>query len=454
MRLRVRLSAVLVATASLVWSGSSGTASSHREAPLISQDPLADNTDVYAFVSPASPDKVTLIANFIPLELPESGPNFWKFDDNVLYEIMVDNDGDAVEDITFQFRFRTETRNVNTFLYNTGQITSLDDPDWNVRQFYSVSRIDGPRRRGRAQLLGDNLPTPPVNVGVRSIPDYAFLADTAVRQLPNNVQVFAGQRDEGFYVNLGVFDLLGVPPADNDTPDSTAGLNVHSIAIELPITALTNNGTRPASPTAANAVIGVWSTASRPSVTARTGGEEKHSNSYVQISRLGQPLVNEVVIPRRLKDAFNAISPSDDAVALPVVQDPEVPKLLKLLFNVDSPPAPRADLVTIFLTGIPGLNQPPNVRPSEMLRLNVAIAPTTNPNRLGVLGGDTAGFPNGRRVGDDVTDIAIRAMAGATPLTPSFNTGINAQLGDGVFMNDVPYLTTFPYLGLPHPGNR
>jgi hypothetical protein len=161
-----------------------------------------------------------------------------------------------------------------------------------------------------------------------------------------------------------------------------------------------------------------------------------------------------VVIPRRLKDAFNSISPTDDAVALPVVQDPEVPKLLKLLFNVDSPAAPRNDLVTIFLTGIPGLNQPPNVRPSEMLRLNVAIAPTTNSNRLGVLGGDTAGFPNGRRVGDDVTDIAIRAMAGATPLTPSFNTGINAQLGDGVFMNDVPYLTTFPYLGLPHPGNR
>ena len=438
----------------LAWSGQTGTASSHREAPLISQDPLADNTDVYAFVSPASPDKVTLIANFIPLQLPESGPNFWKFDDNVLYEIMVDNNGDAVEDITFQFRFRTETRNVNTFLYNTGQITSLDDPDWNVRQFYSVSRIDGPRRRGRVQLLGDNLPTPPVNVGVRSIPDYAFLADSAVRQLPNNMQVFAGQRDEGFYVNLGVFDLLGVPPADNDTPDSTAGLNVHSIAIEVPITALTANGLRPASPAAGNAVIGVWSTASRPSVTARGVGEERHSNTFVQVSRLGQPLVNEVVIPRRLKDAFNAISPTDDAVALPVVQDPEVPKLLKLLFNVDSPPAPRADLVTIFLTGIPGLNQPPNVRHSEMLRLNVAIAPTTNPNRLGVLGGDTAGFPNGRRVGDDVTDIAIRAMAGATPLTPSFNTGINAQLGDGVFMNDVPYLTTFPYLGLPHPGNR
>ena len=451
---RFPVAGALLCAAVLAIAGTSGSASSHREAPLISQDPLADNTDVYAFVSPASPDKVTLITNFIPLELPESGPNFWKFDDNVLYEIMIDNDADAVEDITFQFKFRTETRNLNTFLYNTGQITSLNDPDWNVRQFYTVSRIDGPRRTGRAQVLGENLPTPPVNVGVRSIPDYASLAAAAVVPLSNGMQVFAGQRDEGFYVNLGVFDLLGVPPVDNDTPDSTAGLNVHSIAIEVPISALTANFTRPGSAGDPNAVIGVWSTASRPSVTTRTGAEERHNNRYVQVSRLGQPLVNEVVIPRGLKDTFNSIAPTEDAAALPAVLDPEVPKLLSLLFGISSPPAPRDDLVTIFLTGIPGLNQPVNVTPSEMLRLNVAIPPTPNPSRLGVLAGDLAGFPNGRRVGDDVTDIAIRAMAGATPLTPSFNTGINAQLGDGVAGNDVPYLRTFPYLGLPHPGNR
>jgi hypothetical protein len=421
---------------------------------LISQDPLADNTDVYAFVSPASPDKVTLISNFIPLQLPASGPNFWKFDDVVLYEIMIDNDGDAVEDITYQFRFRTETRNPNTFLYNTNQITSLNDPDWNVQQFYSVTRIEGPRRTGRAQVIAEHLPTPPVNVGIRSIPDYESLAAAAVHQLANGTQVFAGQRDEGFYVNLGVFDLLGVPPADNDTPDSTAGLNIHSIAIEVPITALTANRTRPSVVGDPNAVIGVWSTASRPSVTTRQDGGERHNNRYVQVSRLGHPLVNEVVIPRGLKDTFNSIPPTEDAAALPVVLDPEVPKLLKALFGVDSPPAPRNDLVTIFLTGIPGLNQPVNGRAAEMLRLNVAIPPNPNPNRLGVLGNDIAGFPNGRRVGDDVTDVAIRVMAGATPLTPSFNMGINAQLGDGVVGNDVPYLSTFPYLGLPHSGNR
>ena len=178
------------------------------------QDPLADNTDVYAFVSPNSPDRVTLIANFIPFEAPYGGPNFFKFDDNVLYEIMVDNDGDAVEDVTFQFRFRTEVRNPNTFLYNTGPITSLDSTTFNVRQFYTVTRVDGPRRRGRGTVLATDLPTPPVNVGFRSTPNYEALAAAAVRPLPGGAQVFAGQRDDPFFVDLNVFDLLAVPPAD------------------------------------------------------------------------------------------------------------------------------------------------------------------------------------------------------------------------------------------------
>jgi uncharacterized protein DUF4331 len=430
-------------------------ASSHREAPLISQDQYADNTDVYSFVSPRNPDRVTLISNFIPLEAPQAGPNYYKFDDNVLYEIMVDNDADAVEDVTFQFRFRTETRNRNTFLYNTGQVTTIDDPDLNVRQFYSVTRFDGPRRQGRGQVLADNVPVAPVNVGVRSFPNYAAVASGAVRQLPGNLQVFAGPRDEGFYVDVGgVFDLLGVPPADQNDVDGLAGANVHSIAIEVPIASLTRSGTRPSSASAADAVIGVWSTASRPSVTSRGGGQEAHNNHFVQVSRLGQPLVNELVIPRSTKDVFNSLEPTGDAAALAFVQDPEPARLLTQLFGIRVPPTPRTDLVTIFLQGIPGLNQPPNVRPSEMQRLNVAIPPSPVPNRLGVLAGDRAGFPNGRRVGDDVVDIALRVMAGATPLTPTFNTGINAQLGDGVDSNDVPYLDEFPYLGLPAPGNQ
>ena len=429
-------------------------ASSHREAPLISQDPLADNTDVYAFVSPNRPDRVTLIANFIPLEAPYGGPNFFKFDDNVLYEIMVDNDGDAVEDLTYQFRFRTQVRNPNTFLYNTGTITSLDSPAWNVRQFYSVTLQEGPRRRGQGIVLGDNLPTPPVNVGFRSTPNYDALAAAAVRQLSNDVQVFAGQREDPFFVDLNVFDLLAVPPADTNNSDSLAGFNVHTIAIEVPITHLTANGLRPSSASDPTAVIGIWSTASRPSVTTRGKGQEKHNAHYVQVSRLGQPLVNEVVIPVGTKDVFNSFEPTEDAAALGFVTDPEVPRLLSAIFNIQSPPVPRNDLVTIFLTGIPGLNQPPNVRPSEMLRLNVAIPPSANPNPLGVLGGDLAGFPNGRRLGDDVVDIALRAMAGATPLTPAFNGGINAILGDGVGANDKTALGAFPFVASPHAGNK
>jgi hypothetical protein len=430
-------------------------ASSHREAPLISQDPYADNTDVYSFVSPRNPDRVTLISNFIPLEAPQAGPNYYRFDDNVLYEIMIDNDADASEDVTFQFRFTTETRNRNTFLYNTGQVTGIDDPDLNVRQFYTVTRIDGPRRQGRGQVIAENVPVAPVNVGARSFPNYALVASGAVRQLPGNMQVFAGPRDEGFYVDVGgVFDLLGVPPADPDVVDGLAGANVHSIAIEVPIASLTRTGARPSNANAADAVIGVWSTASRPSVTTRGGGQEAHNNHFVQVSRLGQPLVNELVIPRSTKDVFNSLEPTGDAAALGFVQDPEPARLLTQLFGIRVPPAPRTDLVTIFLQGIPGLNQPPNVRASEMQRLNVAIPPSPIPNRLGVLAGDRAGFPNGRRVGDDVVDIALRVMAGATPLTPAFNTGINAQLGDGVDSNDVPYLDEFPYLGLPTPGNQ
>ena len=204
-----------ILTAAAVVMAGSLQASSHREAPLTSQDPLADNTDVYAFVHPAHPDRVTLIANFIPFEEGYGGPNFFKFDDNVLYEIMVDNDGDAVEDVTYQFRFRTSIGNPNTFLYNTGTITSLDSATFNVKQFYDVIRIEGPRRRafGRQTTLGSGLPTPPVNVGERSTPNYETLGDAGIQTLSDGSKVFAGQRDDPFFVDLGsVFDLLGLRP--------------------------------------------------------------------------------------------------------------------------------------------------------------------------------------------------------------------------------------------------
>ena len=426
-------------------------ASSHREAPLLAQDPMADNTDVYAFVSPDERDKVTLIANFIPFQKPDGGPNFYSFDPNVIYEIHIDNNGDAVEDITYQWRFTTEVRNPATFLYNTGTVTALDDPDLNVRQFYRLTRVDGPRRTGTVTELSGRLPVPPPNIGPRSTPSYGSIGG-GIQQLAGNLRVFAGQRDEGFYVDLGIFDLLGV--GSGQIEDSTAGFNVSSLAIQVPKSALARGGTTPTSASDPAAIIGVWSTASRFATRTLVPGGQTHSGALVQVSRLGNPLVNEAVIDLARKDAFNGLEPTGDAAALDRVLDPEVPKLLKAVFNVDSPPAPRNDLATIFLTGIPGLNQPAGVRGSEMLRLNMAIPPSSSPHRLGVLGGDVAGFPNGRRVGDDVLDIVLQAAAGATPLTPAFLRSPNNMLGDGVERNDVPYLTSFPYLGYPHAGNR
>ena len=278
-------------------------ASSHREAPLISQDPLADNTDTYAFVSPASPDKVVLIANYIPLQAAYGGPNFFKFDDNVLYEILVDNNGDAVEDLTYQLRFTTVTMNPNTFLYNTGQITSLDDPDFNVRQYYSVTEVRGPRRTGTATLLAENLPSPPVNVGFRSTPNYAELGGVHVIQ-NDGTRVFAGQRDDPFFVDLGgTFDLLGIRGLDGNSssrPDSLKGFNVHSIALEIPIERLSRSGAEPSSPNDPAAIIGVWATASRPSMTTRAAGSETQSGSWVPVSRrpLGKPARSPLRTPR------------------------------------------------------------------------------------------------------------------------------------------------------------
>lgn len=434
-------------------------ASSHREAPLISQDPLADNTDVYAFVSPERADRVVLIADFIPLEFPSSGPNFWKFDDTVLYEIMVDNTGDAVEDLTYQFRFATQTVNPNTFLYNTGQVTSIDDPDLNIRQFFSVTEVRGPRRTGSRTVLGQNLAVLPANVGQISMPNYVGDFGSGVQQLTDGVRAFAGPRDDPFFVDLGAtFDLLQLRTLNSRTGSAVDGLgnyNVHTIALEIPISRLSRTGTALAGASDPNASIGVWSTASRPALTTRTPGTAVASGDFVQVSRLGMPLVNEAVIPLGVKDTFNGLEPTGDGAALSFVTNPTVPPLLEALFRVKTPPTPRTDLVTIFLTGIPGLNQiGTNPRPAEMIRLNMAIPPARNPSRLGLLGGDTAGFPNGRRPADDVVDIELRALAGGTPFTPAFNVSPNNALGDGIDANDTPFFSTFPFLSPPHPGNE
>lgn len=467
MKRRLKLAVVHLTTALMALPGVlPALASSHREAPLITADPLADNTDVYAFRSTESGRDgfVTLIANYIPFEEPAGGPHFYKFDDTVVYSIKVDNTGDGVADITYEFRFTNRYPNPDTVLgMATGPITSLTDTDYTEPQTYSVTRVDS----SGSALLADGLITPPCNIGSRTTPNYeAALAQPAIYSLNNGGRVFAGQRDEGFYVNVeGVFDTLNLPVTETGGIDSTAGFNVNTLAIEVPVQSLTRGGTVPATSTATNAVIGVWATASRASTrTFNFNNQNLTVPSQRQVSRLGSPLVNELVIPLGKKDSFNASEPKDDAQFAPFVVDPQIAKLLNAVFGLPVPPAPRNDLVAVFATGIPAGAVPgaPNFTtflsdgtPHEMIRLNVAIPPTAagSRNRLGLLGGDIAGFPNGRRVGDDVVDIELRAVAGGTPFTPQFNVAPNNTLGDGVPQNDVSYLERFPYLGTPHPGN-
>ena len=459
-------------------------ASSHREAPLIVADPLADNTDTYAFRStePGRSGFVTLIANWIPFQEPSGGPHFYKFDDTVLYEIYIDNTGDGVEDITYQFRFKTRFVNGDSVLgmaapnqafAGTGGIepliTSLDDPDYNEPQTYSVTRID--RHTGKSgKVLASGLIMPPSNIGERTTPNYeAALAQPAIYALPNGGRVFAGQRDEGFYIDVGgVFDTLKLRSITTDGGvDSTAGYNVSTIAIEVPIQELTRSGAVPSGPTSADAVIGVWAVSSRQKISVLRsafdddGDEPLTVGPYQQVSRLGSPLVNELIIPLKLKDRFNASTPAGDSQFAQFVTNPQLAQLLSAVFGISIPPAPRNDLAAIFATGIPVNSVTgPNFttflsdgKPHEMLRLNVAIPPAASPNRLGLLGGDVAGFPNGRRVFDDVVDIALRVVAGGTPFTPATNVSPNNTLGDGVANNDVPFLTRFPYLGTPQSGN-
>ncbi len=436
-------------------------ASSHREAPGTAKDQYIDNTDTYVFRSPDAPDTVTLIANFIPFEASQAGPNFYKFDDDAVYEIHIDNDGDAKENITYQFRFRTEVRNQNTFLYNTGQVTSLDDADLNIRQFYTVTRIDGLRRTGAGTQIGGEFQLAPYNIGPRSTPNYETLAVSAIGTLPSGEgKVFAGERDDPFFVDLGsVFDLLALRPIQNlhliPTPGATTGVdglkgyNVQSLALQVPISRVAGNG----------GIIGVWATASRPRVTVRSAsGRSQSLSGLVQVSRLGMPLVNEAVLSLAFKDAFNGLEPAGDAPLYTTnetfrnrILDPELGKLIPLLYpGVTVPPAPRNDVMAVFLTGVDGLNKPANVVPAEMIRLNTTTAVTASPNRLGVVGGDTQGFPNGRRLTDDVVDIELQVVAGV--LVPAFNKTPNNALGDGVNANDKTFKANFPYLASPTSG--
>jgi hypothetical protein len=463
--------------------------SSHREAPEISKDPVADNTDVYAFVSPDRPDSVTLISNYVPLQDPPGGPNFFEFGDDVLYTIYIDNNGDGVPEISYVFSFSNRLRNGETFLYNTGPITSLDSKNWNKRQFYSVTRVEGADTTAygaannghklKTRVLGKDLACPPCNIGPRSTPNYPALGQAAVHSLSGGAKVFAGQRLDGFFVDLGaIFDLGDlrpfqhlhlIPSADAMGVDATKTLNVHTIALQIPISELTSNRSVPKDPMSKHAVIGVWAAASRRKVRMiDTANDDKsQSGPWVQVSRLGNPLFNEVIVPLGHKDKWNTLHPSGDKAFLKYVQHPELAGLLPVLYpnvfpHLAALKKPRADLVAVLLTGIPpkiipGFQNSSGNVPADQLRLNVAIPPTTTSkaSQYGLLGGDLAGFPNGRRVSDDIVSIELRALAGVTYALVDKTykpDDAAAKLTEGLMPAANRYQSTFPYLAPPLDG--
>jgi hypothetical protein len=452
--------------------------SSHREAPAILQDPCADNTDTYCWRTPG--DTVTIITNYVPVEAPAGGPNFYEFSDDVAYNINIDNDGDGRPNITYQFRFDTDITNPDTFLYNTGPIDRLDSDNWNRRQSFKVTKIEYRRgRRPRSTVLGRGLPCPPCNIGPRSTPNYESLAASAVATLRSGEKVFCGQRADAFFVDLGsVFDLGTLRPFQNlhaismaatDGVDALAQANVHTIAIQVPISDLTRDGRVPSDPMSPASVFGVWGAAYRQRARFRDRSRGWHSaGPWEQVSRLGNPLFNEVIVPMSRKDEWNSRGPEDDRRFARFVARPELARLLPMLYpdvfpnlatlnNTD-----RADLLAILLTGIPPLPALPGFQnftgstQADELRLNAAIPPTHEPNRLGLLGGDLAGFPNGRRLEDDIVTIELRAVAGATvPLVnPNYtpDDAVNV-IEDGTFQNPGRvFLDDFPYIGTPYAG--
>ncbi len=492
--------------------------------------PKVDGTDFYMFRSyegvnaagtGGRSEYVTMIANYQPLQGPYGGPNYFSMDPNALYEIHIDNNGDAREDITFQFRFNNRlnsaalpigTQNVQIPLIQAGPVSAINDPNLNLNETYSLTVVRGDRRRGVAQTVATSLPKPVDYIGQKTLGDAAAYKAYADRHI-NTVnipgcampaKVFVGQRQEGFAVNLGrIFDLVNAPaalllnPAAIDAEGANGNhyiqrQNVTSLALEVHRSCLTTGG---------DPVIGGWTTASLRQARLLNGAppsghqaSERAGGAWTQVSRLGNPLVNEVVIGLGDKDKFNASAPRDDGQFLSYVTNPTLPALLGLVLAGNATALaptnlPRTDLATTFLTGITGVNKPVNTTPSEMLRLNTAVPPVpfANQNRLGVAGNalntdpnkvnDNAGFPNGRRPKDDVVDIALVAMVGglcvingdnnalglnSVPGVPSLNSACrassvplgatSANIHDAVDQAVVPFQDAFPYLNTPNPG--
>jgi Domain of unknown function (DUF4331) len=394
-----------------------GVASSHREAPLISEDPSADLTDVYAFRSPDKPNTVTILANAIPGEDPAAGPNWYTFSPSARYNLKIDTNGDVTPDVIYRFQFRTKTGPF--FLGDTAQP-------------FTVTSVQG----GRTTVVARGT-TPPNNIGPRSTPNYRQLAAKGVVNLNGGGLAFAGQRDDGFFGDIGaIFDLVAIRKGTGNMgggKDFFAGYAVHTFGIQVPIADLK----------AKNSTIGVWASVDRRKVTTR-GGSTRDAGPWTQVNRLGNPLVNEVIIPTGQKDVWNAVQPWQESRFAASYRTPILAAVINKLYKLGAPETGRDDLVAVLLTGVPKLNYT-GPKLADVLRLNLSIPVTANPKRLGVLAGDNQGWPNGRRLGDDVIDIAEQAVGG-------FLKGRKLPLGDGVDADDRALLKAFPYEADPGSG--
>jgi hypothetical protein len=462
-KLSLLAAAVLAALTAGVLVVAVGSGSSHSEAPGTQLDRYADNTDTYAFKAPDAPNALTIVANWVPFEDPAGGPNFYRFDDRAAYYLNIDNTGDGRYDIRYRFKFKTKVENPNSFLYALPGVSSINDPKLNIKQSYSIVRE---RYRGgskvSAHLIASGLPVAPSNVGPKTFPNYDAVAQQAIRSLPGGGKVFTGQVDDPFFVDLGAtFDALTIRNGTGNAgggKDDVAGYNVHTIALQVPEEQVTRDARPVNGPKDPNAVVGVWSSTNRPRVQVNGVASAASKKSYrarvssdsdeVQVSRLGNPLVNEVVIPLGMKDRFNATQPQDDAKNFgQFVLNPELARLINVLYpGLNVPEKNRTDIVTALLTGVPGLTQiSKNPAAADTLKINLGVDPTAKPSRFGVLAGDTQGFPNGRRLTDDVVDIEERVVGG-------FLVGNKLPLGDGVDQNDKPFRATFPYVASPAAG--
>jgi hypothetical protein len=397
---------------------SAAGASSHREAPLISEDPSADNTDLYAFRSPDKPDTLTIVSNFIPGEDPAAGPNYYTFSPTARYDIYVDRNGDAKPDVSYYFQFKRKTGPF--FLGDT-------------EQPYTVTRVAG----GKSEVVAAGT-TPPNNIGPRSTPNYHALAQKGVLDLKGGGQVFAGQRDDPFFGDVGdIFDLLAIRKGTGDAgggKDFLAGYAVHTIALQIPISQVDTP----------SHTIAIWSAADRQRLSV--SGKGVGHGGWVQVSRLGNPLINEVVIPTGEKDLWNRVSPWEDKNFVKYYKTPILAAVINKLYKLGAPETNRDDLVQVLLTGIPKVTFTGS-KPFDALRINLAVpvTPADKASRLGVLGGDNQGWPNGRRLNDDVIDIAEQAVGG-------FLKGVKLPLGDGVNSGDTKPMASFPYVADPQVG--